>query len=195
MKSSIFIALMITIVFGCNGQSSFLDKSEDIGSASSSDPAAADATPESVDGPSVDELDIATENALPTEEAEEEPSEDDVTALDECLAGWPDQPFTPDEIKNPTVYNLTENVGNNEVVFTDENQSEQPHLKLVVFDIRIGNQGTMDLLDANGWYCLYFKAKIVNNFEINQQCDSRLAIVEKNAKSSNNFIINEVCPN
>ncbi len=164
--------------------SSFLPESED----AKADPV----------GPSTEPDESPMETALePAEEVIDIPqtavSEEDLGALAQCLQRWPDHPFSPEEIAKPKTYLIAEGTDNNALIFSDSEQSPAPSLKLVVFDIRNGNQSELLLGDENGWYCLYFKAKIVNNFTISQQCGSRLAVESREAQNMNNFLIHEIC--
>ncbi|MFW7379283.1 MAG: hypothetical protein ACOH5I_10780 [Oligoflexus sp.] len=191
MRLSIFFFMIVIGQLSCQGDSAFQSSSKDK-ELQAKNPQSDVAAPE-VANP-VQELEVASEELLAQPEAVEL-ANDEQNALNECVSAWPDHPFSADELKAPTTYIVQKNIGNSEVIFTDNQPSAKPHLKLVVLDIRIGNQGAIELLDRQAWTCVYFKGKVANGFQINQICDSRLAIVSFDAQNANNFVINEVCPN
>ena len=195
----ILAGLCLLVLGACNEGGGFQG-----GTQEGSSPANAGFLPESGDAeaepdttPANNEVSPVDAGLEPTTEAtpvaEAALAEEDAGALADCLKQWPDHKFTPEQIANPIKYLINQGVDNNSLVFSDESQSPAAQLKLVTFDIRNGNQSELLLGDENGWYCLYFKAKIVNNFTVNQQCGSRLAIVSQQAQNMNNFVVNEIC--
>jgi len=186
-----FIAIILVLnLVACEGGSSFLGGQQDTAAVNSSQPESSNVISQPFP---VEQVDIVTEEVLPMTELADLAA-DEKTALGECLSAWPDHPFTADQALRPTVYRISKNIENSQSVFTDNDVSAAPHLKLIVLNVRIGNQGQIDLLDRNAWSCLYFKSKVINGFGINQICDSRLSIVSLEAQNANNFHINEVCP-
>jgi hypothetical protein len=120
---------------------------------------------------------------------------EDKTALDECLKQWTKPPFTPEQIARPKVVEISQTNNNNAIVYTDQTTTAAPTLYLLNFNINVGNQGTLELKNARGWYCLNVKAKVINNFTLNVACETQVAIVTKSAQNDNNFqIVRDPCP-
>jgi hypothetical protein len=123
-------------------------------------------------------------------------AEEDKGALNECIKQWGNSPFTPQEIAQPKVVDITADVNNNGVIYTDDKVTAKPTLFLVNFNINVGNNGQLSFLNPKGWYCFNVKAKVINNFIINAACDTHVAIVSKQAQNDKNFTIarQEPCP-
>jgi hypothetical protein len=122
--------------------------------------------------------------------------DEDKTALDDCIKQWSKTPFTPEEIARPRLVEINDMVNNNAVIYTDDKVTEKPTLYLVNFNIKVGNSGQLGFYNPKGWYCFNVKAKIINNFIINTACDTKVAIVSKQAQNDKNFTIarEEPCP-
>jgi len=121
---------------------------------------------------------------------------EDKTALDECIKQWGNTPFSSAEIAQPKLVEISEVVNNNALIYTDDKITAKPTLFLVNFNINVGNNGELAFLNPKGWYCFNVKAKVINNFIINTACDTRVAIVSKQAQNDKNFTIakEEPCP-
>lgn len=119
----------------------------------------------------------------------------DKSVVDECLKQWTKPPFTAEEAMKPQVINIDSDVNNNALLYSDTTDTEKPKLFLVNFNANVGNQGTVALKNAKGWYCLHIKAKVINNFRIELGCTTQLAIVTQNARNDNKFEqVRDVCP-
>lgn len=192
MLRTIYALLLFTGILACQDGSNFLSgqagKNEEPSEPKASDGLAENTTVEEISAGIEEEL------FLPEKIELTELAEDEQNALNECLASWPDHPFTAEQIKKPTTFVVNKNIGNSQLIFKDSQKSPAPHLKLLILDIRIGNQGRMELLDQNAWTCVYFKGKVLNNFSIHQICDSQLALISFDSQVANNFTINDVCP-
>lgn len=114
-------------------------------------------------------------------------------AIQECIKSWPDAPFTASELENPKIVNLDQSNKNNGLSYSDRDPTEKPVLILINIGSKNVNQGTIETLNPNGWYCIDLKAKIANNFTIRAGCSSKIATLDHSAQVSHSF--NVVRPN
>jgi hypothetical protein len=189
--SSISVLAFCSILAACSG-SDFKT-----GSTPTAD---APATPEAVTQETIDSTADQAPGTVPYE-GETPPvttpvAEEDKGALNECIKQWGNSPFTPQEIAQPKVIDISADVNNNVVIYTDDKITTKPVLFLVTFNINVGNNGQLSFLNPKGWYCFNVKAKVINNFIINAACDTHVAIVSKQAQNDKNFTIarQEPCP-
>jgi hypothetical protein len=192
--SSVSVLALCGILAACSG-SEFKTGSTPSGESAGTPEAVTqetiDSTAEQVPGtmPS-DPMDPAAPPATPLVTA------DDKSALNECIKQWGNSPFTPQEIAQPKVIDISDNVNNNTVIYSDDKITTKPTLFLVNFNISVGNNGVLAFLNPKGWYCFNVKAKVINNFTINAACDTHVAIVSKQAQNDKNFTISrqQPCP-
>lgn len=192
--SSVSVLAFCGILAACSGsefKSGSTPSAEGPGAPEAVTQETIDSTAEQVPGtmPS-DTMDPAAPPSTPLVNAE------DKTALDECIKQWGNSPFTPQEIAQPKVIDISDNVNNNTVIYSDDKITTKPTLFLVNFNISVGNNGVLSFLNPKGWYCFNVKAKVINNFTINAACDTHVAIVSKQAQNDKNFTISrqQPCP-
>jgi hypothetical protein len=125
------------------------------------------------------------------------PSQPEIdAAVNDCIRTWGSHPFSEEQMRNPTLLKVSDSAQlNNTTIFSHRQESDNFQLYVVNFDIRIGNSGTMELLDPMGWYCIYVTAKVANNFTVNHQCQNQVALVSSSAQNAHNFQIVPIgCP-
>ncbi|MBF0442067.1 MAG: hypothetical protein HQK54_09195 [Oligoflexales bacterium] len=165
---------------------------EQAGGAQPAQPSSPQAGDPAASGGSAPSLAAATSAATPSAS----PSAEVANAVKECLSKWGDNPFNESQKNSPRILSLSDSGQlNNTVIFNHNEQSASAQLYVVNFDIRIGNTGSMELLDKNGWYCIYVTAKVANNFTVKHQCGNKVAVVSQTAQNLHNFQVVPVeCP-
>lgn len=123
------------------------------------------------------------------------PSSEPDPVLEACLASssWADQhPFGPEDIDAAVVIGLKVDNLNASLVYRDAQESVEPRLVRLQIRSWNANAGTMELLDPQGWYCVDYLAKNVNNFVIRAHCSAHIVALDMNSQQAHGVRIERV---
>ena len=175
---NVLIIFVVTFFMACNKEN-FNQGS--VQTAATPESVGADALPEKT--AEIEDVNVADPEPASVVEVD--------AVVSECLSQWENNPFSLEQALTPVIYEVTQDKGNGDLIFKDDNQTEKPVLNFVVIDINVANQGIIDLNNPMGWYCLYFTGRIANNFSIYHVPNSKFATVSQNSQTANNFEIVE----
>ena len=98
----------------------------------------------------------------------------DEDALQACLHHWGTHPFGDGALAYRTIAPSVRVFGIG-VSVQDDRATAQPELVLIKASVSVFSQGTLSLLNPQGWYCLESKVAVFSAVDIHLACRANLA--------------------